>query len=466
MRIHTYRVLKRLSALLLLLALASPGLPAEDDVAGIIKSWDTKITLESRLLAQRTDWGENPGIRMPDYLKDEKTGSDLAKRYSVLKKDELTDNPLKHGAMYIDLGLEAGKGGVRLGFDIIMEHRGMSYGVYNMDNIVIFPKFHAALDTALQVRGETIEIGASAGNHDDFSIYEGLTIYNIDAQGVYAYLKWRNFRLWHSHIGDLSNGVGLDIEDAMDYALSIEDFDLSDKLLLNIQAGYYYYPMRPKPADDALKRGVNVSIALTRKESLRIYSQLAIREVEDPAYSGIKRCGHLAGCKYRYKNDKLDISLVAERRFYGRYFNWGYKNTGGGFRYRPNNAGSNLYGSTVGDYLYPLSLYFRPFGQWAVYTEYQGRDVQSLIFRAEVRYGLPAGFFIDSYLDFNHIEVSNEPSFLYPFYDIGIGWEPVKGVYTRFGWTNRGMNLDRHYPTLYLIEPGVPTLEVGGMIEY
>ncbi|HUV37363.1 MAG TPA: hypothetical protein VMX58_10530, partial [Patescibacteria group bacterium] len=121
---------------------------------------------------------------------------------------------------------------------------------------------------------------------------------------------------------------------------------------------------------------------------------------------------------------------------------------------------------TVGNYLYPLGLFHRPFSQWAVYTDYQERDVQSFIFRADASCRLPGDCTAICKLDFNVIDASGEESYLYPFYDIGFGWAPVSGTSITLSHTNRAINLDTHYPTLYQLKSGLLMLTFQGALSF
>jgi len=62
------------------------------------------------------------------------------------------------------------------------------------------------------------------------------------------------------------------------------------------------------------------------------------------------------------------------------------------------------------------------------------------------------------------MDVSNEEPFLYPFYNLGLGWSPVRGTTIALSHTNRAMNLDKHYPTLYLTEQGTIMVAVRSAI--
>ena len=53
-------------------------------------------------------------------------------------------------------------------------------------------------------------------------------------------------------------------------------------------------------------------------------------------------------------------------------------------------------------------------------------------------------------MDINALYAEGLAPFVYPFYTIGLGWQPDERTNIAVIMTNRGMNLDLHYPTLYL----------------
>lgn len=430
--------------------------------------WDIAFSLSGEFLIQNYDADDMPAIRMPDYLRNQREHFTMAQYYTSLRTNKISDNPLAHGATFADMILEARNAGIRLSCELITEHRGASYGTYAMHDIAILPKYFVAIDTSFTVGGQLFHAGVAAGNFDDHLLYEGLTIYNIDVQGYRLYLKWKNVKLGVNHIGDMEYGIGLNINDQRDYIFSLEDLAMFDQMKIDARAGYFDY-CRSDDYDLGLPgNGMNVSIGLQWKEAVRLYSQVGIRRINDSSHGGIKRCASLTGCRVRGGLKMFDLGMTAEYRYYGRYFNRDLKYTGDCFLYRGYDgySGGCYSWNTVGNYLYPLGLFHRPFSQWAVYTDYQGRDVQSFILRADASCRLPGNCTVICNLDFNYLDVSGEDSYLYPFYDIGFGWTPVSGTSITLSHTNRGMNLDTHYPTLYQLKNGISMLTFQGAIAF
>ena len=101
----------------------------------------------------------------------------------------------------------------------------------------------------------------------------------------------------------------------------------------------------------------------------------------------------------------------------------------------------------------------RPYSQWAVYTQYQ--DLKRVNgYTVHMRGSLPvlSVFALRADLDFNWITVENGPEVFYPFYQLDVAWTPSPTTALTLGLTNRGMNLDIHYPTYYYCRGSVMAL--------
>jgi hypothetical protein len=438
--------------------------PLAGEVSTKLGRWDIAFSVAGGFIHQGSDPDRPTKVRMPAYLERERQESP----WDMLQSDNLTDNPLLHGALYAHFILDARSAGFRLFTKVITEHRGTSYGTYAMDNIAVAPMIFVSVDTSVTIGGTSFGIDIEGGNYENHKLHEGLTIYNIDTQGYHLHVKWKNLKLSLDHIGDLAAGIGLNIDDQEDYTLSLESVPVGGSLLLDASAGYCEYLGESVGADGLGMSGLNLSAGLGWNDMIRLYTQLGVRGVDDASFEGVERCADLVGVTYRDEiAGKLDFDLTGEYRYYGRYFNAGHSYEGSCFYYRGFEGYGDCYSmNTIGAQLYPLHEFFRPFSQWAVYTDYEGLNVQTFIFRADASYRLPAGFSIICNLDFNYMDVSNEEPFLYPFYNLGLGWSPVRGTTIAIGHTNRAMNLDKHYPTLYLTEPGAVMVTVQSAISF
>jgi hypothetical protein len=383
-------------------------------------------------------------VLMPEYLKIHR-----GKNYSTL---HATDNPLFHGAYFMDLDvkLEMAKG-FEFHTNLIGEHRGFSYGVYDTKSMILYPKGKVVIDQDFKLLKKNSKFFLSLGNKTDFSIYEGLTIYNLDAQGWEVYMQWGHLRFTRCHISDVNQWIGLNIGDAFDHFLSLEGLPMLKNWKSDIRIGHYKYR----------GEGLKFSSGFYTDRDLRIYIQGG-HQTTGSSDDFIRKSAGLAGIKFKRNKKAWAVATVLEIRGYGANFNQGYKNTSVSYRawsdygiwlttdgYGTGSADS-YYGNTIGNNLYPLSLYDRPFSQWAAFTEYQGKDIGALTLQIDGKYHFYKSFMCRASFDINHIYTQGEESFMYPFYTAGIGWEPRNNNYFMLGISNKGMNLDEHYPTFYL----------------
>ncbi len=401
---------------------------------------------------------ENVKAEAPDFLA-MNYPSDLPKSY--ITNIPVRDNPLNHSAFYFDVNLTTTLCNLKLNLDLVAEHRGVSYGIFNSKAMVIFPKYKVEFDTCFSLLKENFRFGTTFGNVENSRLYEGLTVYNLDYQSIEVFLKWNKFKLKYHQIGDLYQYIGLNIDDLFNLTFSIEDIHILNDFYSNIEIGKSYIPPSLIQTDNLSNQGLNFS-ANIKNNNLKLYSQYSIRQTESNISLNLQS-GFLAGFVYKFNNNNFDINLLTEYRYYGSFFNRNYSNRSMLYRmpektwvYKDNNIVEVTtypeYNNTIGKNLYPLYLYDRPFSQWAVFTEYQNKNVTGLIFQFICKYKLDYDFIVVTDFDFNFIKASGVPSFIYPFYNIGFGWEPDGKYNFVLSITNKGMNLDKHYPTFYLYQ--------------
>ncbi|HEX7846226.1 MAG TPA: hypothetical protein VF476_10545, partial [Chitinophagaceae bacterium] len=121
-----------------------------------------------------------------------------------------------------------------------------------------------------------------------------------------------------------------------------------------------------------------------------------------------------------------------------------------------------MYANTTGKYLYPLRKFDTPFSQWAVFTEYSGYNLWALSCTGQLEYSLDKKFSLMLDYDLNAITAKldkgfginpgeeRRSSFIYPFFKSGFRYSPIREFYFSVYVTNKAMNLDIGYPTLYL----------------
>ncbi|MDP4241244.1 MAG: hypothetical protein Q8921_00725 [Bacteroidota bacterium] len=391
-----------------------------------------------------------------------------------------TDAPLYHGAQELDLFANGTiLPGIHLLGDIIAEHRGSSYGVYSTKNIIVYPRITFALDTSILILANHFDFHITSGNFTNLRALNGLLLYNVDATGTIGHLGWHSLHLNYYHMGDMFEGIGLNANDAIDYTISMDDVPIPGGWRSRVEGGLFRYDniWHKQTWDtrllDTVIRGDTEEFILTHatpvpfvmgntgwtlatgiaNDSLHLYSEYRYRNPLSPVGTLVSKSALLAGASDHFKSERFSLQACAEYRYYGALFNDNYINED--VKYR-----SGGYGATIGPYLYPLTQFFRPFSQWAVFTEYQGRDVAGYNLQLDSKWFFYDRFALNTSLDLNLIKPAELSAIIYPFYNVGFSWEPAKNTGLFASATNREMNLDKHYPTLYLLKDPSLQLEV------
>jgi hypothetical protein len=353
------------------------------------------------------------------------------------------DNPLYHGATFAKVRADVEfAAGVHLDAELVGEHRGISYGVYAVDEMIVYPRLLLAFDTSFAIAGEPFRAIARVGNFTDVRWGEGLTFYNMDAQGSDIEFGWRWLRVWRKQIGDAAYGIGLGIGDVMDVGVGLLGVPIVDSVTADAQLSYLDY-------FTSEGNGVSGSLGLQYGSHVRLYAQIENRDPTRLAASDEHHVGMLAGLSGQVETSGLRLTGRLESRRYGAAFNARRINRSVSYR------GA---GSTIGEHLYPLEVFERPFSQWGVFTDFQGTDVDGLTAQLGLHYELPYGFVLSADIDMNLISPANRESIAFDFFDLGVGWEPSRGSSVMLSYTNRAMNLDHHYPTISMYLDAVVAL--------
>jgi hypothetical protein len=402
------------------------------------------------------------GIK-PDVEGSFNSGS-IAKRIPVKQRypHEFTQNPQdsppRHGALYFKAAISATFfDALKANADLFAEHRGMSYGVNNYDNIAVFPRLLLSLDTSVALLGERLQVHASAGHYYYPRLYEGLTIYNMETQGSALSLQYKNFKIGYRKTGDLFTSIGLGINDGDDVIFSLVDLPLTDFLRADIQFGIYenstvqeLQRVNYVRREDITDYGQTLSLGLFTDSTFRLYGQLGLR---NGSADFLARTAFVAGVDYSAELfPNLTFTSKTEFRRYNYLFNYGYYNYDVDYRETDQRTRIRNWGNTIGPQLYPLYAFERPFSQWAVFTEYVNKSVSAYTVNFDAKYQLPFDFFLKGGVDFNYIVAQDNETAFYPFYDIGGGWEPFKNTSFNLFLSNKGMNLDKQYPTFMIFE--------------
>src|ERR1700689_123317 len=172
---------------------------------------DFKWSLQGGLVYQGDPFGT---ALLPDYVA----------RQRGLSSDnyEVGDEPLIHGASYLDFGSQFRYSGFSLAAQLVAEHRGQSYGVYDKEASDVYPKYLADLDTGFHVLGYKVGFDVSCGNYDDMRLQQGLTMYNLDAQGSRWGVYIDKFSITYQKIADLLDWIGLNIDDGNVWSFKLD----------------------------------------------------------------------------------------------------------------------------------------------------------------------------------------------------------------------------------------------------
>ncbi len=356
---------------------------------------------------------------------------------------EITDNPLFHGAVYVEFRTKSDiADNLDLFTDIVVEHRGFSYGVYSTGNLIVYPKFLIA-GTLPKLKTDYM-----MGNRENFKLMNGLVIYNLDAQVIDFKTRYNNlFSYRFSWLGDLINGIGLGMDDLFAHIISMENLNFADFAKADVSFGFYLWDQTA--GLDFSNNSLNFASSLqySKNIDLNVYSQQAMRDIGtgfDP-----NTVATLFGSEYSVQNKKTFFKLLLENRFYGKGFLQGLKNEDVFYRE------SYEYDTSIGEQLYPISRYERPFSQFAVFAEYQGEvdtenistNVWGTTIYIDYKYDFYKSYFVENIFDINYIISSYDDGFWYPFYTIKLGVQPEIHSTLSLLFTNKTMNLNLHYPS-------------------
>jgi len=231
-----------------------------------------------------------------------------------LNDDHMTDNPLRHGCLYIDFAMRGRIGkDLTLYADLVGEHRGFSGGLYNTANLVVYPKMSAVYERSFPLVGQVFTIGAIGGYRDSLRQMEGLTVYNVDVDNATIYAQWRRLRLSVSQIGDMLY-TGLGVDDQVSGSVSLEGLQMRNgwkadiRLASIINTGF------------RLSLHEDFSAAVYLPGSWRLYAQGSQRE----SISNGNRYAGLAGLRYGRQGKRISLNGFFEARYYGAAYNRGY----------------------------------------------------------------------------------------------------------------------------------------------
>lgn len=408
-----------------------------------LKAWRFDIT-GGALFQQSLSRG-TPAYRAPDYLQLRRpTEPELANLWGLRNNNLVTDSPPGHGPMYIRPHVWYNPvPSLELYASLAIDHRGASWGPYNTDNIAFIPRFHARYNDWIKFqRGDSILVFGKIGYFEDYRLSEGLTLYNVDVQGLQLGFQKGHFVFTTSRIGDLIRGYGLGIDGMTDYQLMLNGLN-TFQWKMDLTVGLQNMIGFPETGGD--QRIITFGNALY-KSTTRIYYEFGYRPTE---FSAARNVAVVVGTSGKRNINKLSFEWRAEYRYYGGGFNYQFCNeVATHFRDTERAAGSNF----IGDSVYPMSFFGRPFSQWAVFTEYDKAWVQGTTLFGSVSREIGKRFRLFSDFDLNYICANGEKPFFYPFYNAGLKMNIDFRSFVSISMTNRTMNLDKHFTTYYLLD--------------
>lgn len=395
-----------------------------------------------------------PTFLSPDYLQVRRpVEPDVANQWGLRNNFNVTDNPLGHGPMYIrPHAWYRPNPSLELYASLAIDHRGASWGPYNTDNIAFIPRFHAAFEDWKKTKNnDSLRVFGKMGYFEDYRLNEGLTLYNMDVQGLLVGIEVGRFTFTSSRMGDLVRGYGLGIDGLTDYQLAWNGPRLGSSLQLEVKSGIQN--MIGFPATGGNQIIPTIAVALYNQR-FRLYAEAGYRNT---IFSHAQNSAAVLGFTGRIDEGRFWSEWRAEYRYYGGGFNHQFRNEQTThYRDIDRPAGSNF----IGDSVYPLEFVGRPFSQWAVFAEYDKPWVQgiSIAGNPSLRLARNVRVFVD--VDVNVVVAHGEQAFCYPFYNAGLKMNVDRQSFLTLSLTNRTMNLDKHYTTYYLLEAPIFQFEL------
>jgi hypothetical protein len=380
-----------------------------------------------------------------------------------------SDNPLYHGATSFGLQIQTEIiKNYKLDVRIMTEHRGISYGVFSTQAMIVYPIFMFNFVDTIKLGKLKWTISGIAGQHRDFQEGEGLYLYNLNCHAERFHLQVnKHIILKALHLGDLLNSIGLALDEVYQGSVIFSNipFSKNGKKRLDVQftmtqwQGYYdNYRNFQNPIERVNFPELVTTLHLNA--NAKIYAHVGFKPVNTPYQidsavfykpNNVDKFAAVIGTKWTHKTDKLTMETVAEARFYGKAFNFERNQVGQFYRGQYNfyNNNNYNYNTTIGQNLYPILSFDRPFSQWAVFTEYRHKNVGGLTLRTKGNLHLKDRWYAYFDVDYNAIFAENERPFNYLFATLCLNYKLRKDIDCSLGLTNKGMNLDVFYPTFY-----------------
>lgn len=375
------------------------------------------------------------------------------------KFEYVTDNPFNHSAFYARLNSTSSyKNKYILSLDVVIEHRGMSRGINDLNSIVVFPLYRFDIYEKFKVFNDSLDFTFKLGCFTNNKVHQGLKIYNLNAQGFKLNLEWKDFNIQFQDIADLSFGVGLMLEELHDISFVYKKlFSKRRTMELGINSSFNSYSMLNNASDvynisGYFNFGAFGEFHFSNK--WKAYFQYEMRNT--PYLNIAENSAVLLGVEFTKQISKISFSLNPEFRYYGWVYNYGHKNDSVSYRFDENSE--HDYETqplpSVGQYLYPLMNYNNQFSQWAVYTDYQYQNIAGFELRAKFHWQFHNRFSFNTDIEtmtlLKEFESNGSNLFTYLFYTNSLICDLGKKFIIRLDLSNKAMNLDKHYQTFYM----------------
>lgn len=249
---------------------------------------------------------DNRGIYLPDLIQEKRVNN------SELRHDfkTYTDIPQLHASIFTGLLSEISLDkGYNFHFNLLAEDRGQSFGSLALNKVTLFPRIYGTINDTIKLGNQKIATSIKAGDLIKYQHNHGLTVNNLDVQGITIRLSTDKLYFDYTLIADLSQHVGLNIEEFYSYKVGYQIPWL--KSLIDVAVSYDQYAQFK---DQQNNLTVNASIDYANSKLFM-----------ESAYNlGNRNTAALIGLEFENEIGRFYIKNYLSYRFYSRMFNDGF----------------------------------------------------------------------------------------------------------------------------------------------
>ena len=352
----------------------------------------------------------------------------------------ITDIPQFHASAFAGLLTRFTiANGYSVSLDLFAENRGQSFGSLNSDVINVYPQIQGSLTDTLLVFRKDLVIHGTVGDMPNYQLNNGLTVQGVDVPGGELGLYYNSWEFKFFLAGDLSQHVGLNVGDLLNYSLSKTWQRTSSTHNVGASAGFY----------NNIQANIIYSLHyLLKNPKYSVYSEVGCRAIQSGNLSS--RLAAVVGFSNRSKNlkSRLSYQFDSRLRYYGSQFNTDFYDSSVAYR----NREEPIHGNYSSNILYPLISSYRSFSQWAVYTEHQNNRVIANEIELDAQFNVFKKLYAFFEYEGNYQLVDEARWVAYNFYKAGISLMPANKLNMSAYATNKILNLDLHYQTFYQSE--------------